>query len=253
MFHLSRYDAHFIVTELGYDNNRITVIPNSEENFISFSKYVNSDFSVRYIDTCKFMALSLSTLAENLSTDDFSKFREITKVFSPTDMHLVTRKGTYPYEYTDSWGKLEETSLPPKPQFFSTLKETHIDDEDYEHAVEVWRHFNCQTLGEYSDLYLKIDVLLLADVFENFRDICISTYNLDPAHYYTVAGFSFDCILKCTSIKLELLVDYDMLLMVEQGIRGGLVQASMRYARANNDKTPGYDETKEKSWIVYQD
>ena len=78
-------------------------------------------------------------------------------------------------------------------------------------------HFNCKTLGEYSDLYLKIDVLLLADVFENFRDICLQTYRLDPAFYYTAPGFSFDCMLKCTSIKLELLSDYDMILMIEKG------------------------------------
>ncbi len=74
-----------------------------------------------------------------------------------------------------------------------------------------------QTLGEYSDLYLKIDVLLLADVFENFRDLCLTTYCLDPSFYYTAPGFSFDCMLKYTRIKLELLSEYDMLLMIEKG------------------------------------
>ncbi|XP_022163700.1 uncharacterized protein LOC111029134 [Myzus persicae] len=109
------------------------------------------------------------------------------------------------------------------------------------------------TLGEYSDLYLKIDVLLLADVFENFRDVCIKTYNLDVEYYFTAPGLSFDAMLKFTGKKLELLSDYDMLLMYENGIRGGLVQTSMRHAKANNIKTPDYDETKEKSWLIYQD
>jgi len=217
-FHnLSNYDAHFIVTELGYDANSIKVIANSEEKFISFSKYINNTFTIRFIDTLRFMASSLSSLASNLLTSDFEKFRETSKHFSSEDMPLATRKGVYPYEYTDSWGKLKETRLPEKEDFYSTLTEEHIKEEDYIHAKEVWKHFGCTTLGEYSDLYLKIDVLLLADVFENFRDLCLSTYQLDPAFYYTSPGFSFDCMLKYTSMKLELLSDYDMLLMIEKG------------------------------------
>ncbi|XP_060873939.1 uncharacterized protein LOC132947697 [Metopolophium dirhodum] len=251
-FHnLSNYDSHFIITELGYDTQAINVIPNSEEKFISFSKYISSTFTVRFIDTFRFMASSLSSLAENLVTPEHENFRETAKHFVAGDMPLVTRKGVYPYEYTDSWERLEETRLPRKREFYSTLTETGIKEEDFEHAKLVWDHFGCTTLGEYSDLYLKIDVLLLADVFENFRDVCMRAYNLDAAHYFTAPGLSFDAMLKFTGQKLQLLDDYDMLLMFENGIRGGLVQASKRYAKANNAKTPGYDETKEKSWIVY--
>ncbi|XP_050523883.1 uncharacterized protein LOC126895735 [Daktulosphaira vitifoliae] len=253
LHNLSGYDAHFIVTELGYDDHRISVIPNSEEKYISVTKHVTNNFSIRFVDTFRFMASSLSTLAGNLMTPYFVKFRETAQVFRPEDMPLVTHKGVYPYEYTDSWAKLDETVLPPRDAFYSQLNESNIDDDDYRHATEVWNRFGCSTLGEYSDLYLKIDVLLLADVFENFRDICTTTYNLDPAHYYTAPGFSFDCMLKYTRVKLELLNDYDMLLMVEQGIRGRLVQAVKHYAKANNPKTPGYDPTKPNSWIVYQD
>ncbi|XP_026821597.1 uncharacterized protein LOC113560012 [Rhopalosiphum maidis] len=166
-------------------------------------------------------------------------------------MPLVTQKGVYPYEYTDSWDKLNDKVLPRKRDFYSTLTESGIKESEFEHAKEVWDHFRCNTLGEYSDLYLKIDVLLLADIFENFRDLCMSTYNLDAAHYFTAPGLSFDAMLKFTKQKLALLSDYNMLLMFENGIRGGLVQACMRYAKANNMKTPGYDKTKEKSWIIY--
>ena len=119
----------------------------------------------------------------------------------------------------DGWDKLEEPSLPSKEDFYSTLKEAGVKDTDYDHAMKVWRHFGCQTLGDYSDLYLKVDVLLLADVFENFRDLCMKTYNLDPAFYYTAPGFSFDSMLKYTSIKLGLLNDYDMLLFIEKGMK----------------------------------
>ncbi|XP_022164231.1 uncharacterized protein LOC111029520 [Myzus persicae] len=253
LHNLSNYDAHFIAAELGYDEKSITVIPNSEEKFISFSKYISSKFTLRFIDTCRFMASKLSTIAKNLITPDLEKFRETSKHFFNEDLSLVTRKGVYPYEFTDDWSKLEETTLPPKEDFYSTLTEEHITEGEYEHATEVWKNFNCRTLGEYSDLYLKIDVLLLADVFENFRDICLKTYNLDAAFYYTAPGLSFDACLKYTSIKLDLLHDYDMLLMCEKGIRGGLTQASLRYGKANNYKTSNYDSSKPDSWLIYQD
>lgn len=180
LHNLSSYDAHFIVRELGYDTNAINVIPNTEEKYISFSKYISNTFKLCFIDTYRFMTSSLSDLAANLLTYDFSKFRETSKVFKIGDMPLVTRKRVYPYEYTDSWDKLEEKNVPSREDFYSTLGEIHISEEDYKH---VWVHFGCTTLGEYSNLYLKVDVLLLADVFESFRDICLSTYNLDPAFY----------------------------------------------------------------------
>jgi hypothetical protein len=132
-------------------------------------------------------------------------------------MVLVTRMGVYPYEHTDNWSRLDEDRLPSKEDFYSGLKEADIEEDDYDHAVDVWRHFGCGTLGEYSYLYLKIDVLLLADVFETFRDVCLKSYAIDPAYYYTAPGMSFDCMLKKTAVKLELLSDYEMLLMFEKG------------------------------------
>lgn len=215
---LSNYDAHFIIRELGYDENKITIIPNSSEKFISFSKYISKNFTIRFIDTFRFMPSSLSILASNLITENFNKFPETAKVFSSDNLELVTRKGVYPYEYTNSWNKLLENKLPTKEDFYSSLKEAHISDADYEHAKKIWDHFKCKTLGEYSDLYLKVDVLLLVDVFENFRNLCIATYNIDPAYYYTAPGLSFDAMLKYTNKKIELLTDYDMLLMFEKGI-----------------------------------
>jgi len=208
-YNLSNIDAYLIVTELGYDTQAINVIPNSEEKYISFSKYVSSTFTVRFIDTFRFMASSLSSLAENLVTPEHENFRETAKHFVAGDMPLVTRKGVYPYEYTDSWKWLVEERLPSKRNFYSTLTETGIKEKEFEHAKKVWDHFGCTTLGEYSNLYLKIDVLLLADVFENFRDECMRAYNLDAAHYFTAPGLNFDAILKFTDQKLQLLHDYD--------------------------------------------
>ncbi|XP_025407232.1 uncharacterized protein LOC112681185, partial [Sipha flava] len=130
-------------------------------------------------------------------------------------MSLVTRKGVYLYEYMDSWERLEETRLPSERSFYSTLTKTEIEESDFDHAKEVWDHFGCKTLGEYSDLCLKIDMLLSADVFENFRDLCMKNYNLDATHYFTAPCLSFDAMLKFTGQKLQFLDDYDMLLMFE--------------------------------------
>eukprot|EP00102_Acyrthosiphon_pisum_P017244 XP_008188546.1 PREDICTED: uncharacterized protein LOC103310883 [Acyrthosiphon pisum] len=253
-FHnLSGYDSHFIVTQLGFDTKSINIIPNTKEKFISFTKYISNTFQIRFVDTYRFMSTSLDKLVNNLAKGDTLKFRETRRVFNNNDIELVTRKGVYCYEYTDSWEKLCETALPSKEHFYSTLHESHIDDADYEHAIRVWEHFNLNTLGEYSDLNIKVDVMLLCDVFENFRDLCLVTYGLDPNYYYTAPGMSFDCCLKITEVELELLSDYDQLLMTEAAIRGGLTQASMRYAQANNNKVPDYDSSKPESWIAYLD
>ena len=146
----------------------------------------------------------------------------------------MTRKGVYPYDYVKSIEQLKETKLPPKEAFYSILYNEEISDEDYQHALNVWDNFDCQTLQDYHDLYLKSDVLLLADVFENFRKTCLKYYKLDPCHYYTAPGLAWDACLKLTKQELQLLTDYDMLMMFEKGIRGGISHISKRYAEANN-------------------
>ena len=143
-------------------------------------------------------------------------------------------KGVYPYEYMDTLERLKETKLPPKEAFYSKLNNEDINDEDYAHAQKVWRVFKMEHFQDYRNLYNKTDVLLLADVFESFRNICIKNHKLDPAHYYTAPGLAWDACLKMTGVKLELLLDIDMLLMVEKGIRGGVSMISNRYGKANN-------------------
>lgn len=129
----------------------------------------------------------------------------------------------------------------------------NITKKDYTHTTEVWKRFNCKTIGEYSDLYLKIDILLLTDIFKNFRDLCLKTYELDPNFYYTCPGMSFDCMLKYTEVQIELLYDYDMLLFCEAGVRGRITQSIKRYVKANNHTTPDYDINKPDTLITYLD
>ena len=134
---------------------------------------------------------------------------------------MLYKKGIYPYEYMDSWERFNETSLPKKESFYSKLNDEHITEDEYSHAQTVWDTFECKTLGDYHDLYVKTDVTLLADVFENFRKLCLEQYGLDPAHYFTSPGLSWDALLKKTGVNLELFTDLEMRLFVERGIRGG--------------------------------
>ena len=163
------------------------------------------------------MATSLDKLVDNLPKDDFNNVK---RYYADDKLSLLTKKGIYPYEYMDSPEKLKETQLPTKEAFYSRLNGEGISDENYTHARKVWKTFEMKNLEDYHNLYNQVDVLLLADVFENFMDICIKNYNLHPAHYYTAPGLAWDAALKVTKVELELLSDMDMLLMVEKGIRG---------------------------------
>jgi len=159
----------------------------------------------------------------------------------------------YTYEYIDCVDKLQDTCLPPRESFYGSLTSDTVSESDYAHAANIWQRFSVRTLGEYSDLNLKTDVLLLADIFENFRDKCIESYGLDPAHYYTLPGFMWDAMLKHTRVNFELLTDIGKVMFIERGIRGGLSQCSGRFARANNKYMQSYDPSKPFSYLMYFD
>ena len=146
-----------------------------------------------------------------------------------------------------------KTELPAKDAFFSILHNEHISDVDYAHAQHVWKAFNCQTLGDYHDIYLRTDVMLLADIFENFRNISLESYKLDPAHYFTAPGLAWDAMLKLTGVRLELIDDIDQYLMIESGLRGGISMISNKYAKANNPYVSEYDPDRPSNYIMYYD
>ena len=166
---------------------------------------------------------------------------------------LLLRKGVYPYEYVDNWERFSEISLPSKEDFYSNLNMEDISDIDYRHASNVFKVFKLENLGSYHDLYVQSDTLLLADVFNNFRDMCIKEYELDPAPFLSLPGLAWQACLKKTNIELELLTDYDMLLMVEEGIRGGICHSIHRYAKANNKYMKNSNNNEESSYIQYLD
>ena len=183
------------------------------------------------------------------------KFSSIYQFFN-NDLNkfvLLLRKGVYPYLDMDSWEKFDETSLPGKSAFYSNLSLQNISDEDYLHAQKVWEVFGIRNLGEYYNLYVQTDTLLLADVFENFRNKCIDIYGLDPVYFVSTPGLAWQACLKKTEVKLELLTDYHMILMIKKGTRGGICQAVHRYAKANDKYMKNYDKNNESSYIEYLD
>ena len=261
---LSGYDSHLFIKNLGYTDGNIDCIPNNEEKYISFTKntvtgsYTNKEgktkpikHKIRFIDSFKFMSTSLDNLVNNLPDDAFNNLE---RYYKGEKLSLVKGKGVYPYEYMDSLERSDETKLPPKEAFYSKLTGEGISDEDYERVKKVWKVFGLKTLQDYHDLYNVTDVLLLADVFENFRNICLDNYKLDPAHYFTAPGLAWDACLKITNVKLELLSDIDMLLMIEEGIRGGVSMISNRYGKANNKYMgKSFNEKEPSKYIQYLD
>ena len=266
----STYDYHFIIKELVQEiDGKIECLGENTEKYITFSvplkkeiknknKIIEITYKIKFIDSYRFMSTSLSKPVGNLSEgihnnrcvhykscleymknkneklifrccsckknyeEDFKKelierFANIYE-FCDGDLNkfiLLLRKGAYPYEYMDNWER--------------------------------------ENLGEYHDLYVQSDTLLLADIFENFRNMCIKVYELNHAHFLSLPGLAWQACLKKTNVKLELLTDYDMLLMIEEGIRGGICHSIHRCAKANNKYMKNYDKNKEPSYIQYLD
>ena len=195
---------------------------------------------------CKFIGLKNNRLnyrCKECNGTSTESINELTETFPNTyqfcngDLNkfvFLLKKGVYPYECMDSWEKFDETSLPPKEDFYSELNLEGISDKDYAHALNVWDVFEIRNRGDYHDLYVQIDTFLLADVFEKFRDKCIEIYGLDPSYFYSAPGLAWQACLKKTDVKSKLLTDYQILLVIEEGIRGGMCQSVHRYANANN-------------------
>ena len=257
IFHnLKGYDSHFIIEKLGdiikeknlkgEEPPNVNVIATNAEKYTA----IYLDKHLAFIDSYQFMASPLANLAKNLPDE---KYIYTSEAFEGERLALMKAKGVYPYDYMDSFQKFSETQLPKRDDFYSLLTNEEISESEYAHAQKVWETFGIENMGQYHDLYLKSDVLLLADIFQNFREINLTNSGLDPAHYVSSPGLSWDAMQKMTNVKLDLISDVDMQNFIEKGMRGGISTITHRYAQANNKYMKNYDPEKESSYIPYLD
>jgi len=289
IFHnLKGYDSHLLLQEAGKFKKKFKVIPLNKEKYIGF------DISnLRFLDSLAYTGASLEKLVEGLlSSKDNSLFKNFNEEFTNISNELnilLKQKGIFPYDWYDSEDKLYQ-QLPAKSEFYSLLNKQECSEENYNRAKKVYQLSKCKNFKDYLDLYLKTDVILLADCMENFRNICYKFYGLELLNYYTAPGFSWDAMLfgyfrtniitiplnnkNETWNKLEYYkdIDYiydktyklridtfncfqkDMLEFIKGSIRGGISVISHRYATANNPYIKEtYDPTKENNYIIYLD
>ncbi len=247
LFHnLEGYDAHLFVKSLGVDEGEIKCIPKTDERCISFSKnmpvdtYITKDgkekticLEIRFLDSLKFKLGSLDELSKMLGDDKLKTLTSQMSGISEEKLSLLKWKGVFPYEFMTDFSKLSYPCLPTREEFYSKLNDSHCSDEDYEHAQKVWEAFDYKTMKDYMELYLKTDILLLADVMEDFRDLCNKeeVYGLDSLHYYTSPMYQ----------------------MIEKGKRGGVSTIMRRYSESNHKYLSDYNPNKPSKHIVYLD
>ena len=240
---LRGYDSHLIIEGISRFDEEVSVIPNGLEKCMTFT----IDRNLIFIDSTQFMNCTLDSLVKNLSNNDFK--------YLPEDfLKLVKQKRVYPYdEYMDSFKKFSENKLPAKSKIFSSLKDVYISEKDYLKANNIWNVFKMNAMGDHHDLYLKTDVSLLADVFEKFINTCLDYYGLDPCHYFSSPGLSWDAMLKMTEIELDLIPNNDMHLFTGKGKRGDIPYIAKRHSKANNKYMECYDNSKECKYVTYLD
>ena len=247
LFHnLKRYDAHLIIKAIQKRHGSISIIPVNMETYISFTIK-----KVCFIDSFAFAPMGLEYLVQDtLKEDDF--FYTDKEATANAELKPYARKkGVFPYDFLDNISKLKVKKIPPMHEFNNTLSDELCTEEKYNQAQKVWKY--CSSMREYHDFYLKCDVLLLTDFMEKFRKNCLDNFDLDPMHYVSLPGWSWDAALKKSKVQLELLDNAEMYSFFEGAIRGGISQVTKRYSKANNKYMKEYDETKPNIFLMYLD
>ena len=214
-----------------------------------------------FIDSMQFMNSNLHKLVKNLSNKDF---KYLVEEFGYKNLGHLKEKGAYPYEYMNSFERFNEEKLPATKHFYSSTKgrkigmmvknsDSHISFKDYLTCEKIWVNFDMKNMGDYHDHYFKKDVLLLADVFEKFIDMCLKFYGLDPCHYFSSPGLSWDAMLKMPGVKLEKISDIDKDLFIKKELEGGISYIAKRNAKANNKYMNDSDSKKPSKFITYLD
>ena len=239
------FDQSFLIRALQNLDNKIpfSCLPRNSNKFISLQIG-----SFIFKDSYLFLNKSLDYLTKTINDEDRISLKQ---EFGEENYQLLTKKGIYPYDYFDNIKKYNDQKLPNKEEFFNMINNKNISDEDYEHAKNVFKKFNCNNLLDYSILYLKTDICHLSDVFQKFSDFAYKTYELDPRHSFTLPGFSWQAMLKMTKIELELISDPDMYLYLMDTIRGGISVCNKKHVIADNKYID--ENTKNNKYLLYLD
>ena len=211
---------------------------------------------IRFLDSYKFMLSSLDTLARNLPKDKFVYLDSHFSAHPEEEKDLLRQNGFFPYSYIDSFEKYNEPELPPRHLWTNKLQgnEITVSQADWEHAKNVYSKFNCSNIGEYSDLYLTCDTLILACVFEHFLKVCFETYAVDCAQYYTANNLSGDAFLRGCKADIDLLTAREHLDIAEAMLRGGISSVfSRRAVRTNNKFIEGFNDEQPSTFLWFID
>ena len=254
IFHNLGYDGHLIFRELNkFKDIDIQVIPKSSEKYMSI--IINKN--IVFLDSLQFCKASLDDLAGDLEDQDY---KHLMSEFQSDQLELLRKKDSYPFEWVDSYKQFIYARLPLKEPFYSATDDGkrgkgdgHISNDQYSHLENVWKEFGFKNVRDFHEHYLKKDVLSITDVFEKFISTCSKYYGLDPCHYFSSPGLSWDAILKMTKAELGKISNPDMHVFIERGMRGGICFVSKRYSKANIEFCPDYDETKPKVYTKYLD
>ena len=173
-------------------------------------------------------------------------FKYLVEEFGSKNLELLKQKDAYPHEYMNSFERFNEEKLPARKS------SSHISTKDYLTCEKIWDKFKMKNMGDYQHYYIKNDELLLADIFEKFIGTCLKYYGLDPCHYFSSPGLSWDAMLKMTGVKLEKISDIDKYFFIEKGLRG-ISYIAKRHAKTNNRYMSDYDPKKRSTFISYLD
>ena len=208
----------FFKTLIQHSKN-VTIVPETIEKF----KSVSTEHFI-FIDSFSFLSSSIEKLVESAKEEGEDCFMLLKKHFPDSkQFQMLLRKGIYFYDYASDFKVFNENKLPSRKNFFNRLQDKHISEKDYLHAQEVYKEFNCQSLLDYMQLYVKTDTILLADLFQNFRKTAFKTYGLDPVHYISLPSYGRDAMLKLTGVEIELISNPEVFNLINRGIRGGMI------------------------------
>ena len=223
-----------------------------------FRYYSGQLENLKFVDSMNMIKGSLSSLAsehiKNSGDLTFTKESLSSLSLEAQSLLLSSGKQFLPYEYLSSLETLEETSLPNKPSFYSSLTDSHITNADYSHALQVWNVCNCETILDYVKIYLDMDVGLLADIYLQWRETLLELFGLDSLYFLTLASYTFEAFFWKSKVQLDCISDENLFQLITRNIRGGFCSVGKRYVRANNKHTnPNFKKGEKSNYLLYID